>query len=497
MLGELRETPAGPENQQVQRRLKKTRSCPAIIFPAPINNLFNTPMNPYLTEIRKTFALAIPMVMGQLGQMGLHLIDAAMVGQVGVVSLAAIAFGGNIVGIFLIIGYGLASAVSVLVAQAYGGKQYERSGEVLKHGIVITFLYALAVAALMHWNIGFLHYFGQPEDVVETSKLYVIFLVWSLIPTLVYQCLRTYSEALNRPWMPFVILAGGFFLNIFLNWILIFGKLGMPAYGAAGAGLATLLARGFMMFAMAAVVLGSSRYDIGRSLFDFFHCSRKLFSQLLAIGVPTGFQLLFEAGSFTVAAILMGWIGTNSLAAHQIAINIAAMTFMIPLGVSFAVAIRVGQAAGREDRPAIRRIGFSSFLFVIGFMSCTATIIFLTRHQLPWFFLDNNAPEAPEVVFLTAQFLIVASLFQVFDGLQVVSMGALRGIADVKVPTVLVFFGYWVLALPLAYFLAFNVDLQGLGVWLGLMFGLAIASIVLSTRFHLTTHPDRAIAPAV
>ncbi len=452
-------------------------------------------MNPFWTEIRKTLALAIPMIMGQLGQMGLHLIDAAMVGQVGVVPLAAIAFGGNIVGIFLIIGYGLASAVSVLVAQSYGAKNYDRSGEVLKHGIVITFLYALAVAVLMHTNIGFLHYFGQPEDVVETSKLYVVFLAWSLIPTLVYQCLRTYSEALNRPWMPFAILAAGFFLNIFLNWILIFGKLGMPAYGAAGAGLATMLARAFMMVVMAAVVIGSSRYDISRSLFNIFHCSRKLFGQLLSIGVPTGFQLLFEAGSFTVAAILMGWIGTNSLAAHQIAINIAAMTFMIPLGTSFAVAIRVGQAAGREDRPAIRRIGFSSFFFVVGFMSCTAATIFLIRHQLPWFFLDNNAPEAPEVVILTAQFLVVASLFQVFDGLQVASMGALRGIADVKVPTILVFICYWVFALPLSYGLAFTADLQGVGVWLGLLIGLGIASVVLSSRFHIITRTDRAVVP--
>lgn len=431
------------------------------------------------------------MIIGQLGQMGLHLIDAAMVGQVGVMPLAAIAFGGNIVGIFLIIGYGLASAVSVLVAQAYGAKNYKRSGEVLKHGIVITFCYAFVVASVMHLNIGFLNYFGQPEDVVATSELYVVFLVWSLIPTLAYQCLRTYSEALNRPWMPFVVLAGGFFLNIFLNWILIFGKLGLPAYGAAGAGLATLMARGFMMVLMAVVLLRSSRYDIGRSLFNIFHCKWQIFKPLLAIGVPTGFQLLFEAGSFTVAAILMGWIGTNSLAAHQIAINIAAMTFMIPLGTSFAVAIRIGQASGREDKPAIRRIGFTSFFFVIGFMSCTAIIIFLTRNILPWFFLDNNALEAPEVVGLTAQFLVVAALFQVFDGLQVTSMGALRGIRDVKVPTILVFIGYWMIALPLGYYLAFMVNLQGVGVWLGLLIGLSIASVVLSSRFHFITRADR------
>ncbi len=453
-------------------------------------------MKPFWTEIRKTLFLAIPMMIGQLGQMGLHLIDAAMVGRVGVVELAAIAFGGNIVGIFLIIGYGLASSVSVLVAQAYGAKNHSRCGEVLKHGIVITFCYAFTVAAIMHSNLGFLHYFGQPDDVVEACKFYVIFLVWSLIPTLAYQCLRTYSEALNRPWFPFTVLAAGFFLNIFLNWIFIFGKLGMPAYGVAGTGLATLLARTFMMIIMATAVLGSPRYDIGRSLFNIFHCSWRLFSQLLAIGVPTGFQLLFEAGSFTVAAIFMGWIGTNSLAAHQIAVNIAAMTFMIPLGMSFAVAIRVGQAAGREDRPAIRRIGFSSFIFVLGFMSCTAAIIYITRDILPRFFLDNNAPEAPEVVFLTAQFLVVAALFQVFDGLQVASMGALRGIADVKVPTVLAFICYWVFALPLSYGLAFEANLQGVGVWLGLLIGLGIASVVLSSRFHLITRTVRAVIPA-
>jgi len=422
--------------------------------------------------------------------MSLHLIDAAMVGRVGVVSLAAIAFGGNVVGTFLIVGFGLAHAVPVLVARAYGAGALgalDRCAEVLKHGVVMVAIYSIGVGALFMWGLELLSFFGQPVAVVNACKGYVIFLAWSILPTLIYQCFRGYSEALNRPWPPFVVLAIAFFLNILLNWIFIFGNLGAPAMGAAGAGLATLLARIFMMAGLIGLILKSSTYNVGAAVFRFVTCTRNLFRQCLGLGVPSAFQILFEVGMFNVAGIMMGWLGANALAAHQIAMNTAAMSFMVPLGMSFAVSIRIGHAAGRDDWAAIRRSGFSAFMFSVCFMSLCALVFLAVRHRIPWYFLDRNAVEAPEVVALTASFLVVAALFQVFDGLQVVCMGALRGMADVKIPTVVVFFCYWCIALPTCFYLAFVREIGGIGIWFGLLTGLTVAAFSLLSRFWLST----------
>jgi MATE family multidrug resistance protein len=440
-------------------------------------------MHAFWKEIRLTLILAVPMILGLLGNMSLHLIDAAMVGRVGVVQLAGIAFGGNVVSIFLIMGFGLSHAVPVLVARAYGARQLKQCADVLKHGVVITAVYAIFVGFLFQWRLDLLYLFGQPEEVVRESKGYAAFLAWSLLPTLIYQCFRGYSEALNRPWPPFVILAIAFFLNIFLNWVFIFGNLGAHAMGGAGAGLATLLARAAMMVGMIWLMLQSRRYDVTSAVFRFLTCTWTLFRQCLNLGIPTAFQILFEAGMFTLAGIMMGWLGANALAAHQIAMNLAAMSFMVPLGMSFAVAIRIGHAAGGDDWPAIRRTGFSAFIFCVAFMSLCALMFLSVRHEVPWFFLDRDAVEAPEVVALTASFLAIAALFQMFDGLQVVCMGALRGIADVKMPTVIVFFGYWGIAIPMCYYLGFIREIGGLGIWYGLLIGLALGSIALLTRF--------------
>ena len=429
-----------------------------------------------------TLALGVPMIMGQLGQMLLHIIDAVMIGRLGVLPLAAVAFGGNIMGFILVIGYGLSVAVSILVARSFGRGDLAQCSDVLRHGISIVVLYALIWAAGAQFGSGVLYRVGQPEEVVEASLGYVQMLGWSLVPSLIYACLRSYSEALNRSWIPFSVLLGGLVLNVFLNWIFIFGKLGSPPLGVTGAGLATLLARVSMMATLGCILIRSSGFRISLSDLSLLNLRGRLIRKMLGLGIPTSFQLLFEVGMFTAAAVLMGWIGTVALAAHHIAMCVVGFTFMVPLGMSFAVGIRISQAAGREDSDAIRRIGYSSVAFSVIYMGFFACSIFLLREKIPLIFIS----EAP-VILLTSQLLVVAALFQTFDGAQVICMGALRGLSDVKFPTILAFCGYWLISIPVGSFIAFGLDKGSLGIWFGMILGLTFAAIALFIRFRIVT----------
>ncbi len=439
-------------------------------------------MSHFLKEIRMTLALGVPMIMGQMGQMLIHIIDAAMIGRLGVLPLAAAAFGGNIMGFVLVIGFGLVAAVSILVARSFGRGDFAQCRDVLQHGISIVVCYALFWAVVAQFGSGVLYWFGQPEEVVAAAIGYVRLLGWSMVPSLIYACLRSYSEALSRPWIPFSVLLGGLVLNVFLNWIFIFGNLGSSPMGVSGAGLATLLARVFMMATLGCLLIRSSGFGISLSTMRMLNLRRSLIRKMLGLGIPTSFQLLFEVGMFTSAAVLMGWIGAVALAAHHIAMSVAGFTFMIPLGMSFAVGIRISQAAGRDDSEAIRRIGYSSVAFSVVYMSFFACLIFLLREQVPLMFISESA-----VILLASQLLVVAALFQVFDGAQVICMGALRGLSDVRVPTLLAFCGYWLISIPVGSFIAFGLEKGSMGIWIGMILGLTFAAIALCTRFRIVT----------
>lgn len=446
-----------------------------------VSNL-KKPVTDFLKEIRITLALGVPMIMGQMGQMLLHIIDAIMIGRLGVLPLAAAAFGGNLIGFILVIGYGLSAAVSILVARSFGRGNLAQCGEILRHGIFVISLYALIWAAVAQFGSNIFYWFGQPEEVVEASLGYVQMLGWSLVPSLIYACLRSYSEALNRSWIPFMVLLSGLAINVFLNWIFIFGKLGSPPMGVRGAGLATLISRGSMMVILGYILIRSSGFGINLLDLKLLKMSGKLFREMLGLGIPTSFQLLFEVGMFTGAAVLMGWIGTVALAAHHITMSVAGFTFMIPLGMSFAVGIRIGHAAGREDFNAIRRIGHSSIAFSLIYMGFFGCSIFFFRDKIPFLFIS----EVP-VILLASKLLIVVALFQIFDGVQVICMGALRGLSDVKVPTILAFCGYWLISIPVGYFFAFGLDKASLGIWVGMSLGLIFTAIVLFIRFRIVT----------
>ncbi len=460
-------------------------------------------MSSLLKELRPTLALAFPIIIGQVSQMLMGITDSVMIGRVGKVPLAASAFAHSLWVLVFIIGIGLLMSVSVLVARAHGAGRTRECGEYLRHGMVIALvvgvLGALAMGALSPW----LDRFGQPAEVVAEVNPYFLIMAVSLVPTMVFQVLRQFSESVGHPWAPMGILLGGVGLNVFLNWLLIYGHWGCPALGLEGAGWATLTSR---TIAAAAVWwwLGrkpdvrcewpafvppsggtparqASRAGTALNIW-FGRLSVARFREMAGIGVPAAGQLLFEAGAFVSAALMMGWLGTVPLAAHQIAISCASFTFMFPLGIGLAASIRVGRAVGEGRREALRAIGFGSLTAGVTVMTAFALLFALAGRLIAAGF----TPEV-EVVALAARLLVVAAIFQLFDGGQVIGAGALRGLADVKVPTVLTFIAYWMIALPGGYWLAFRSPLGPVGVWAGLAGGLACAAVLLAWRFHRLT----------
>lgn len=428
------------------------------------------------------------MVMGQVGQMMLQLVDAAMIGRVSVDALAAASFGSNIMHVPILFGFGLCMPAHILAAETFARGDRVETARWALSGLWITAIYGLVCAFVVHGSREALAYFGQPEQVVTLAHDYVGYLAWSLIPMLAYQCLKNVSEARRKPWLPFFVMAVGFCANVVLNWLFIFGKLGLPEMGLAGAGLATLLARMLMLLILAGYVVHEERAHL--SSFKALMCglfTRERIGRWLALGVPGALQIIFEAGAFILAGIMMGWIGATTLAAHHITITHAGFIFMVPLGMSFATCIQVAAEVGRDNRAGARRIGWTNMICVVLFMAVCAVITFLCREWIPLIFVE---PEKREVIALASSFLVVVALFHIFDGVQVVMLGAMRGLSELKFPALLLFVSFWPIGLPLGYLLAFERGIGGLGIWWGLLTGLGIAAVTLSLRFASLTRPD-------
>lgn len=431
-------------------------------------------------ELILTLRLAVPIIAGLLGQMALQLIDTAMIGRVGVVPLAAASFAGGVVSVVLVIGFGLAVAVHVLVASAWGGDEREEAYSYMWHGLIIALIYSTMVGLALTVAEGGLYLLGQPTEVVDSCLGYYRWLVWSVVPALLFHNVKSFAESRQQPWLPMAPFLVGFILNIILNWVLIFGNLGAPEYGVAGAGAATFISR-VVMFGLMTMLVWRGAPAALRRLSVVLALSTARFRRLLALGLPSAIQILFEVGMFTIATLMMGWISARTLAAHQIALNIASFAFMVPLGLSFAVSIRVGEARGRGAYGRVRVIAWGTVAFSALFMAAYAALVIALRDVLPPLFVDD-----PETRQITAWLLLAAGLFAVFDGIQITAMGALRGLYDVRVPTAIVFVCYWVISLPVAALCAFRLNFEGFGIWLGMVVGLFCASAFLGTRLYFS-----------
>ncbi|MDQ8197509.1 MATE family efflux transporter [Pelagicoccus enzymogenes] len=429
--------------------------------------------------MKATLWLAGPIVLGNLGQILIGVVDTLMIGQIGVAPLGAAAFVNNIFVIPLVALMGVLASVTVLVAQSKGAGNKRQVGRHMRHGLALTVLLCLGAIALLAVNAGFLDRFGQEPVVVEAARGYYWLIVLSLLPALFYHCLKSVWEGLGWSQAPMVVLLCGIGLNVLLNWLLIFGAWGFPELGLMGAGWATLIARCVVAAVMFGLTLRAKRFDglLPRRWLSGYEWSE--FRSMLKLGLPMGAQHLFEVGAFAGAGIMVGWLGKEALAAHQIAMSCAAMSFMIPLGVSIACGIRVGAAWGAGDLPGMKLTYSTTLGFTLLQTIVSALTFLLGGEWLAGQFVDNDA-----VIAAAASIFVVVGLFQIFDGAQVACLGALRGMSDVTVPMWITFGTYWVAALPAGYLFGFTFGWGAVGVWSGLALGLFLAAVLLWGRLR-------------
>jgi multidrug resistance protein, MATE family len=433
----------------------------------------------YRSHIRPNFLLAYPVMLSMLGQVMTGVADSVMVGWTGAVPLAAASFANIFFSIPLFFGVGVSYAITPLVAQAEGSQDEKKIIGVLKNGSLINLMTGLILVSLIFSVEPFMHSMGQPDDVVTLAIPYLSIIAISIIPSMIFQTYRQFAEGLQRTRVAMIIVIGSNLLNILLNYVLIFGKYGFPEMGLNGAGWATLIARTVMALSMMLYVYFGRKFQPYQAGFSFGNYSRSLIKKMLHIGIPSGSQFIFEAGAFGFSALMMGWIGTTALAAHQIAINLATISYMTTSGLGAAATIRVGNFWGQRDTKNLRASAFTMIGIAALLMTAWALLFILGRNFLPSLYIEDLA-----VIELTASLLIIAAFFQLSDGIQVVTAGALRGLQDVKIPSALTFVAYWILALPLGYWLAFPLQLGPYGIWIGLLIGLTLTASAMVVRFN-------------
>ena len=438
-----------------------------------------------LHESRSTLRLAFPLVAGQLGQMLVGLADTLMIGQLGVVPLAAATFANTILHLPLMFGIGMTMAVSIRVSQARGAGDQQMAREALRNGLYLAHFVGLLTVILAILLAPFLHLFGQEEEVTRAANRYFLIVALSMVPAIGSMAVKNHADAMNHPWPAFWILLGGVGLNVFLNWVLIWGHLGAPALGLEGAGIATLLARSATLVALLFWSRRSPeiREWVPRHWWKRPH--RESVRSLVKVGLPASLQLLAEVSAFVMATILIGRIGKEALAAHQVAITCAATVFMVPLGLSMALTVRVGEAWGAKAHERLRPIVVSGWLLGTAFTLVSASTVLAMPDTIANWFIDE-----PRTLAVATSLLIVSAAFQYSDAMQILSMGALRGLNDVSGPAWLAVFAYWIVSLPIGWWLAFPTALGAPGMWWGITIGLTLTAVLLGSRLWKRTAPS-------
>jgi MATE family multidrug resistance protein len=436
----------------------------------------------YRNDIAQSFKLAYPVMLSQLGHVMMGVADNVMVGHIGAKQLAAAGLANVAFNVLLLFGIGVSYAMTPLVASADGEHDTHKVNETLRHGLIINVTTALFLVALVMGAKHLLYHLDQPAEVITLSIPYLEIITFSIIPVLVFQTFRQFSEGLSNTWIPMVIVLSCNLVNIGLNYVLINGHFGFPALELNGAGWATLISRVVMGAAIAVFIYVSPKFRAYRPGFRLGNYSRELFSKLLHIGIPAGAQFIFEVAAFDFSLVMMGWLGTQALAAHQIAINLATISFMTTSGLAAAATIRVSNELGKNNYRQARQSAFVLLGMALCLMSVWAVVFLVGRNSLPYLYVDDV-----QVISMAGPLIIIAGLFQLSDGTQVVVIGALRGLQDVKIPSVLILMSYWVIGLPLGYWLGFRAGLGPVGIWSGLLIGLTLTASAMLWRFHTLT----------
>ena len=436
-------------------------------------------------EARATLALAWPMILTNLAQSAPVTIDVVMLGRIGPEALAAGALGTNLYFAFMIFGIGLVTAVSPMVAREVGSRRSSVRDvrRTVRQGLWSAVAISIPVWAVLWHTEPIMLALGQDPGLSKRAGAYLSTLMWGFLPFLGYIVLRSYIAALERPFWGLWAGLIGCAVNTLAAWCLIFGKLGFPRLELVGAGIATSFAITVMFGSLALVVVLDRRFRRYHLFGRFWRPDWPRFLALWRLGLPIAATLVFEVTIFNAAVFLMGLIGTTAVAAHSIAIQIASIAFMVPLGFGQAVTVRVGRAFGAGDTDGVTRAGWTAYAMGVGFMLVTASLMLFAPHLLISAFLDLSRPANAEVIRLAVTFLAFAALFQVADGAQAVGSGMLRGVHDTRVPMLVAGLGYWGIGLPMGVILGFPLGLGGAGIWIGLAGGLAVVAVLMTVRW--------------
>ncbi len=452
----------------------------------------------WVDEIRATASLAWPMILTNVAQTAMTATDVMMMGRLGAVTLAAGALGSNLYFAPLMFGLGLMLTTSPMMARELGRRRHSVRDirRTVRQGLWTAVAISVPIWALLWHAEAILLAMGQEPALSADADRYMHTLMWSILPFYGYIVLRTFISALERPGWALAIVFAAVAFNVVANWCLMFGNLGFPAMGIAGAGMATTLSSLFMFGGLAAVVLLDRRFRRYRLFGRFWRADWPRFLALWRLGLPIAAMIAFEVTIFNASAFMMGLIDAPSLAAHAIALQISAITFMVPLGLGQAVTVRVGRAYGAGDAAAVGRAGWTAYVLSLAFMSAAALTMLAIPERLIGAFVDIADPANAPVVAIGVAFLAYAALFQVVDGAQAVSSGMLRGLHDTAMPMIFAGIGYWGVGLPLGALLAFRLGYGGIGIWIGLSTGLAVVAALLLMRWLRRPQPLRDPAPA-
>lgn len=434
----------------------------------------------YQEEIKKTFLLALPIIIAQLGVVLMGVTDNIIVGRyIGKIGLGSSGIANSMSFLIASIGMGGLSVIAPLISKAKAERNVPEINRLFRAGIKVSLLFSLILGVVGFVCIYYFEIFQQSPEINAQAPTFMAIIIVSNVFMFVFAAAKQLSDGLSRTYVAMMITVLGLVFNLVFNIILINGYWGFPKMGLIGAAVSTLITRILMMLVLLAYLFNTKTFK------KYLHTKYKslkindLVKMIFKIGVPSGLQSFFEIAAFALAVIMMGWLGENQLAAHQIAINVASTTYMMASGLGIAGGIRVGEGRGLKDVRKIRFSGNVALLLVIIFMTAMMLVILVFNRFLVELYIADN-----EVIVIAMRLMIVAAIFQLSDGIQVVSLGILRGIADVNIPTWITMFAYWGISLPLGYLLAFNLEMDAIGIWFGLLAGLTVSAVLLTGRFY-------------
>ena len=446
----------------------------------------------YTKEFSYNLKLSTPVILGLLGHTLVGMIDNIMVGKLDPINLAAVSLGNSYIFVAMSLGIGFSAAITPIVAEAHS----ERNNEKLKTSFINGFILCLFLGIFLYGSIlllkGTLIYLDQPQEVVRLALPYIDIVAISLIPLLLFQALKQFVDGLSKTIYPMYATVLANIINVIINYILIFGMLGFPKLGIIGAAIGTLVSR-FIMFSFLFYMLMNKEiiYDYISDLKSFVY-NRFMIKKILSLGFPTSLQMFFEVGLFTSAIWLSGLLGEIPQSANQIVLNISSMTFMVASGLSVSAAIRAGNQKGLKNYKELKRISLSILLLGICFASIFSLVIYLLRDYLPYIYIDINNQENYfeniRIVSIASKLFIIVAIFQLVDSAQVIVLGTLRGMQDVKIPTIIVFIAYWIVGFPISFILGDESLMAESGIWIGLLSGLTFSSLFLYLRFLYLTN---------